>query len=216
MRFLVVDEHPLLRAALESLITRRFSVAEILAVESHEQAMEVLRRLPADLVVTDLLCCRAGDREGLRDLVGAAAPGRIVVFGRCSGGADARRAQTAGVHGYVPATSPSELIGAAIGLVLAGGLYFPQLSAVDRQTTAGHGRQPMERLSPRQREVLRGLQAGQGDKAIAQALGLSVATVKLHVQGILRHVGAHNRTEAVMRLADRDGERVAAVEGRSN
>ena len=55
------------------------------------------------------------------------------------------------------------------------------------------------RLSSRQLEVLRLIEMGQTNKEIAKALGISVATVKLHVQAILNITGARNRTEAALR-----------------
>jgi DNA-binding NarL/FixJ family response regulator len=55
------------------------------------------------------------------------------------------------------------------------------------------------RLSSRQLEVLRFIEMGQTNKEIAKALGISVATVKLHVQAILNVTGARNRTEAALR-----------------
>jgi DNA-binding NarL/FixJ family response regulator len=201
MRFLVIDEHPLLREALENVLKRQFPAAEIDCVDSHAEARERLLREPADLIVTDLLCGTPADLQSLPELVRATAPGRVVVFGKCAG-ESAKRVQAAGVHGYVPATARPELISAAIGLVMAGGVYFPQLPRLDRRSGGESDRQIAERLSSRQREVLRGLQAGQSNKAIARELGLSVATVKLHVQSILRHAGARNRTEAVALIAD--------------
>lgn len=201
MRFLVIDEHPLVREALEGVLRRQFPAAEISAVGSHDEAQESVRRRPADLILTDMMCGAPEDLKALPALVEAAAPGRVVVFGKCAGRAGARRIQATGVHGYVPATSRAELVGAAVGLVLAGGVYFPQVPAQDRRVHDA-GRPLVERLSARQREVLRGLQAGQSNKLIARAMGISVATVKLHVQAILRETGARNRTEAVAIAAE--------------
>jgi DNA-binding NarL/FixJ family response regulator len=197
MRFLVIGEHPLLRDALEGVLRRQFPSADVSAVESHDEARQSIGHQPVDLIVTDLLCSRSTELDDLPGLVSAAAPGRVVVFGKCDGRASARRVQAAGVHGYVPASSRPELLGAAIGLVAAGGVYFPDLSAAEKPRTADDGRRFVERLSPRQHEVFRGLLGGQSNKTIARALGISVATVKLHVQSILRMAGARNRTEAV-------------------
>jgi two-component system nitrate/nitrite response regulator NarL len=110
----------------------------------------------------------------------------------------AKRAQAAGAHGYVPATAQAELVGAAVALVVAGGVYFPQLATPDHRSPTEDPRPLLERMSPRHREVFQGLRAGQSNKAIARSLGISVATVKLHVQAIFRLTGAHNRTEAVV------------------
>lgn len=202
MRLLVVDEHPLLREALGAMLRRQFPAAEVSAVESHDEARKAVLPHPADLVLTNLMCGHAEDLQSLPELVGAAAPGRVVVFGNCFGHINAKRAQAAGVHGYVPATSQPELVGAAIGLVLAGGFYFPQLPSAGSRSTSDNGRPLVKRLSPRQQEVLRGLQAGRSNKAIAGELGLSVATIKLHVQAILKLTGSRNRTEAAVLAAE--------------
>jgi DNA-binding NarL/FixJ family response regulator len=59
--------------------------------------------------------------------------------------------------------------------------------------------EPRERVprGKRELEILIHLERGQSNKAIARALGLSLATVKLHVQSILRSTGARNRVEAI-------------------
>ncbi|MGZ3313933.1 MAG: response regulator transcription factor, partial [Caulobacteraceae bacterium] len=81
--------------------------------------------------------------------------------------------------------------------ILAGGLYFSDFSSLSsRQRTETPLR---TRLSGRQLEVLRLIELGQTNKEIAKALGISVATVKLHVQAILNITGARNRTEAALR-----------------
>jgi DNA-binding NarL/FixJ family response regulator len=205
MKVLVVDEHPLLREALEATLRRQFPQAQVVSVESHEAAREALLRQPVDVVLADLFCCRDAKLKTLPDVVSATAPGRVVVLGKCDDRQGVRRAQAAGACGYIPATAPPELIGAAVALVRAGGLYFPQLGAFDHRSPSDDPRPLLERMSPRHREVLQGLRAGQSNKAIARSLGISVATVKLHVQAIFRITGAHNRTEAVvLTAADQD------------
>jgi DNA-binding NarL/FixJ family response regulator len=203
MRALIVDEHPLLRDALKGILRQQFPGAEVWSVDSHKEACDAVRREPADLVVTDLLCCRAKDLVSLPELVACAAPGRVIVLGKCSGRVNAKRAQDAGVHGYVPATAEPTLVAAAVALVIAGGIYFPQLTQDDEGVLVEPGPSFLGRLSRRQREVLQGMRQGQTNKAIASALGISIGTVKLHVQAILRYAGARNRSEAV-RFAARE------------
>jgi DNA-binding NarL/FixJ family response regulator len=206
LRLLIADQHPFLREALEAILRRQFPTAEISTVESHNEAHDAVLRQPADLLLTDLFCCRAGDSESFVKLVESVSPGRVIVVGQCPGPANVRLAKTAGAHGYLPPSSRPELVAAAIGLVLSGGVYFPDPVSLDQRSTSETGRRLVDRLSRRQRDVLRGLQAGQSNKAIARALGISVATVKLHVQAIFRQTGAHNRTEAVALTADQSDD----------
>ena len=106
-------------------------------------------------------------------------------------------AYEAGVRGCIPKTAAPELITAALRLIEAGGLYFSDFANIAaRQKTDPPLR---SRLSSRQVEVLRLIELGQTNKEIAKALGISVATVKLHVQAILNITGARNRTEAALR-----------------
>jgi DNA-binding NarL/FixJ family response regulator len=58
-------------------------------------------------------------------------------------------------------------------------------------------------LTPRQQQVLEGLELGLPNKLIAARLNLSENTVKMHIQHIMRKCSAHNRTEAVLRCSGR-------------
>ena len=111
----------------------------------------------------------------------------------------ARRARAHGFSGILPKTDEAPLMLAAVRLVLAGGEYFPcfeEAEAPMGSSTLG----PADRLSARQREVLEEMRLGRTNKEIAKTLGISIATVKLHVQAVLGAAGARNRTEAVTRL----------------
>lgn len=112
----------------------------------------------------------------------------------------ARRAHAHGFSGLLPKTDDGPLMVAAIKLVLAGGEYFPCFEEIDASEGL-HNAGPIDRLSKRQKEVLEEMRQGRTNKEIAKTLGISIATVKLHVQAVLSAAGARNRTEAVSRLA---------------
>ena len=111
----------------------------------------------------------------------------------------ARLARRHGFRGVLPKTFDLPVAAAALRLVLAGGEYFPcfDLEEAAAPIGAGPARGP---LSRRQAEILTELEAGATNKEIARKLGISLATVKMHVRALLNIVGARNRTEAVMRL----------------
>jgi DNA-binding NarL/FixJ family response regulator len=139
-----------------------------------------------------------GDPElrELKAVVDTMRPAPLVLFSALSP-AEVQTAYEAGVRGCIPKTASADLITAALRLILAGGLYFSDFSSLSaRQRTDPPLR---SRLSGRQLEVLRLIEMGQTNKEIAKALGISVATVKLHVQAILNITGARNRTEAALR-----------------
>jgi two-component system, NarL family, nitrate/nitrite response regulator NarL len=114
----------------------------------------------------------------------------------------ARRARSHGFSGILPKTDEGPLMIAAIRLVLAGGEYFPCFEEAETpRGSAPLG--PADHLSKRQRQVLEEMRLGSTNKEIAKTLGISIATVKLHVQAVLGAAGARNRTEAVSRLLKR-------------
>jgi DNA-binding NarL/FixJ family response regulator len=132
-----------------------------------------------------------------------------------------------GVRGFFSTSIPVEVAIAGLRLVLAGGVYRPlpivsQLETPPLLTTTadadlpeppaisnGNGgtgdlvEGPVAELTPREQQVLEGLELGLPNKLIAARLSLSENTVKMHIQHIMRKCSAHNRTEAVLRCSGR-------------
>lgn len=110
----------------------------------------------------------------------------------------------AGVHGYMlKGDAPSQLVD-AVRIVMAGGVYVPpQLASVISERQTGVDAllaSVMISLTTRQQEVLALLVADKSTKDIARALDLGVGTIKVHLNGVYRALGARNRTEAVTRF----------------
>jgi DNA-binding NarL/FixJ family response regulator len=195
MRAVVVCRFPIYREALARLVGSAFGPD---AAEGHatlQDALEAAAARPLDMLVVDL----SADDPEFRELKAAAEaikPAPLVLFSVLAP-AEVQAAYEAGVKGCIPKTAPPELITAALRLILAGGLYFSDFSSLSSRQRS---ETPLRtRLSSRQLEVLRLIEMGQTNKEIAKALGISVATVKLHVQAILNITGARNRTEAALR-----------------
>jgi DNA-binding NarL/FixJ family response regulator len=112
----------------------------------------------------------------------------------------ARLARRHGFRGVLPKTFDLPVAAAALRLVVAGGEYFPCFDIGEEAIPAAFAAPARAPLSRRQAEILTELEAGATNKEIARKLGISLATVKMHVRALLNLVGARNRTEAVMRL----------------
>ena len=227
MKVLLVDDHPLILSALQTVIEGAGDHVTVVGVESAGAAHAALAaQRDFDLVLLDL---SLGDVDGF-DVLGElrrqhpALP--VVVISATERHSDVLRAVDMGAMGFVPKrTSNGELIG-ALAMVMAGGVYIPPImlgmmsslpipAATARagaaQTvadlTAGAPRQAHRSidslgLTPRQSDVLALLLQGMPNKLIARELGgLSVETVKDHVAAVMRALGVNTRTQAVLAVS---------------
>lgn len=215
MKFLIVDDHPLVREALASVLAQLRPGSQIVQAASGAAARAALQDGEAvDLVLLDL---RLPDGSGLALLPTIAAQhiGTAVVV--LSGDLDretVQQALAAGAVGCIPKTEPRDVLAGALALVLAGGIYVPPLALQAMpvvappwstpSTTSRAGTQPTPAdlgLTGRQLDVLALLMQGKNNKLICRALGLAEPTVKNHVSAILRALGVDSRTEAVLAVS---------------
>jgi DNA-binding NarL/FixJ family response regulator len=195
MRAIVVSRYPVSRDGLIRLVGTISAPEDVEGFSTLEAALASAAAKPADLMVIE---GAPGEPEFamLKAAVKAVAPTPVALFAMLPP-AEVEAAHESGVKGCVPKTAPPDLFIAALKLILAGGLYFSDLGDMIAKPRSEAGLR--SRLSARQLEVLKLIEIGQTNKEIAKALGISVATVKLHVQAILNVTGARNRTEAALR-----------------
>jgi DNA-binding NarL/FixJ family response regulator len=201
MRTIVVSRYPVCREGISRLVGALSDHEEVVGVSDLDEALGGAADKPADLVILEV---SSGDVElaQLKRTINAVKPAPVVLFAMLSQ-AEVQAARDSGVSGCVPKTAPPDLFMAALKLILAGGLYFSDFGETTAKPPAELGAR--SRLSARQLGVLKLIEIGQTNKEIAKALGISVATVKLHVQAILNITGARNRTEAALRARGQIG-----------
>ncbi|NBD21057.1 response regulator [Aquabacterium fontiphilum] len=221
MKVLLIDDHPLILAALQSVILGLGDHVRVTAADSGRAAREALQNDPAHQLV--LLDLQLGDADGFDLLVEFRTryPGLpIVVISASDRTSDVIRAIDLGAMGFVPKRASNETLFEALQQVLSGGVYVPPMNMGDAQgwtvdaataanvqqhaLAAGYQTAPsLEELSltPRQTDVLNLLLKGQPNKLIARELGLSVETVKDHVAAVLRALGVNSRTQAVIAVS---------------
>lgn len=190
LHVLLIESQPLFIEALSLALRRVWPRATFLCVQCCADGLKLLRERPCDIVIANVETLE----DQLSPVITAAAPAPVIATANSIQNDRVFHALAAGARAYLPKTLSGDAICGAITVALSGGVCLPPQVAsvlVDR----GANRSPR---TGRETEILAHLARGASNKAIARELGLSVATVKLHVQSILRSTGARNRVEAIV------------------
>jgi DNA-binding NarL/FixJ family response regulator len=200
IKVLVVDDHEVVRQGLVSVF--KDSALRIVGnAADPDEAVTQARKLKPDVVLLDV---RLGDKDGLdaiRRIHSAAPASRIIVLSGFDNPTYIARAVSAGAHDYVLKTaSRAELIAAVTGAAKGAA---PARSGQLRRMAgamANRGVPPDADvpLTPRETQTLRLVAMGLSNKEIADALKISVETVKEHVQNMLRKISLNDRTQAAV------------------
>ena len=199
IRVLIVDDHPVVRAGLASLLRRQSGVKLSGAAHSGEEALEVLKRIPADVILLDLRMPTINGIDVLNLLNAEPNPPRAIILSSYELEEEIYKAVKAGARGYLSKNAPREEIVEAISVVAGGGTYFPERIA--KWITE---REDRSSLSAREIEILEMVSRGLTNKEIAGALNISHYTVRNHINHISAKLQGADRTEAAT-LALRQG-----------
>jgi len=193
-RVLVVDDHPLIIAAVQGVLTGSGVASAVDQASSLRDARAKLRDASYQLVVLDLGLSDSQGMNGLLTLREDFPDIPVIILTSDSSIETVTAAFENNARGFVvKGESPHTLV-SAVRTVLAGGTHIPELSGVNLPPSP-----PATPLSPRKLDVLRLLLEGLPNKTIASRLGLSENTIKVHIAGIYAELNVHNRVQAVMR-----------------
>jgi DNA-binding NarL/FixJ family response regulator len=204
-RVLIVDDHPLVRDGLRSVIAVSFDGCEIFEASSMEEAMVTLgKQSNFDLVLLDVNIPDVKRLDGLKLLRNRHPILPVVMVSGSFDRAIVREALAAGAAGFIPKSIKRSAIVEALHRVVSGEIYMPDAIEDSPQENAEEAEilAKIESLTPQQRIVLTHLVHGRLNKQIAHDLSVSMTTVKAHVSAILQKLNVFSRTQAVI-LANR-------------
>ena len=211
IRVVLADDQAMIRAGL--LLVLR-AEPEIEVVAECADGMEVLQAVAAyrpDVVLMDLRMPRMDGLEATRRVRRMPDPSRVLALTTFDDDEVLWGALDAGVDGFILKDSPPEALDAAIRTVAAGGAWLdprvaPRVLAGLRQRTGershSQAAELLERLTPRERQVLQLLATGATNQEIADQLHLGARTVKSHVSAVFSKLGARDRVAAVVLAHD--------------
>jgi len=195
MNILVIDDHPLFRSGIATVVEELATSVSRTEVGGCEEALRLIDAGEAfDLILLDLNLPTLAGMTGLTRLRDAAPATPIVIVSATENADKIKQAIRAGAKGYIPKSASREIILHALRLVLSGGVFLPINIVMEAPSPAAGDDEPQ--LTARQREVLRQLARGKSNKEIADLLGVAENTVRVHVAAILKYLGVKNRAEA--------------------
>lgn len=225
MKFLVADDHELIRQGVKGLLRGLDADAQFDEADSWE-TLNAAARPDAnhDLAIVDLHMPGMAGATSLEALLKGNPALPVVVLSAEESPDEMRAVLAAGALGFVPKRQPASVMLKAIELVLSGGAYVPMealslLGAHGAPSSASsaqaspesaaaappssvpalqpHQQHLMENLSPRQQDIMRLVHRGWTNKMIARELGMAEGTVKVHLSVIFRALAVRNRATAI-------------------
>lgn len=199
-RVLIVDDHPLYGDALALALRISFSDCEIRKAETLKEALDVLDDGYApDLVMFDLKLPDVTGISGFREFIERSPDARVLVISSLASAELVQSLLQLGARGFLPKDASTKKLKHAIKEVAAGRRHVPhQFQNVDQNACAYQSNPELSALTSQQVRILKLICAGKPNKQIAYELSLAEATVKAHITALLRRLGVHNRTEAVV------------------
>jgi DNA-binding NarL/FixJ family response regulator len=203
IRVLVVDDHPIVRQGLVSVLSDEDDLEVVGEAGSGREAIGLVARLRPDVVLLDLEMDDIDGIEAIPQLRSAHAAVGVLVFTAYDTDERVLGAIRAGARGYLLKGASAEEIARGIRSVASGGSYLEPRVASKVLAEVNAPRRTGSTLSEREREVLRLVADGLPTKQIAASLAISERTVKFHVNSIFHKLGADNRAQAVALAAQR-------------
>ena len=202
IRVILADDHAVVRAGLKTILSAARDITVISEASSGREAVALAERFKPDVVVMDLVMPDTDGVDATRQIV-ARSPAKVLVLTMHTGDEYVATALSAGASGYlVKSAAERELVDAVRGV--ARGDVYVQPSVVrvvaqrlERTERMATDRARLERLTTREREVLRLVAEGYGAPDIGQRLAISAKTVDTYRRRINEKLGISQRPEYV-------------------
>lgn len=195
---MLVDDHPLVRIGMTTVINQQPDMQVIGESESAQEAPALYRELRPDIVLMDLRLREDSGADVTAKIKADHPDARILVISNYEGDEDIRQALKAGAQGYLFKSIVEEELVDAIREIVAGREYLPK-SVISRLGEHNSS----EKLTHRESEMLELLGKGLNNREMGQVLGIAEDTIKTHLKNLFRKFKVSSRAEAVSEAMQR-------------
>jgi two-component system nitrate/nitrite response regulator NarL len=211
IRILVVDDHTLFRRGLIALLAAQPGMDVAGEAGDAGEAQRLALQLKPDVILLDNHLPGVKGVDALPGLREAAPNARVLMLTVSEEAEDLTTALMQGASGYLLKTVDIEVLAESITKVhqgdapispeMAGKLATAYQSLRQRTAAAAAPHDPIDSLSPREMQILDEIARGASNKEIARIFSIAEATVKIHVQHILRKLNLNSRVQAAVHAA---------------
>jgi NarL family two-component system response regulator LiaR len=198
IRVLVVDDHEVVREGLRTFLELQEGIEVVGEAADGAAALVAAEELRPDVILMDLVMPRLDGLEAMRALRESVPGARVIVLTSFPDEDKLMPALRAGAAGYLLKNTAPQELARAVRAAHAGEALLDPLVAARLVEALARDTEPLDRLTPREREVLVLIGRGFPNKLIARELGLSEKTVKTHVGHVLAKLAVSDRTQAAV------------------
>ena len=206
VRVVVVDDHPMFRAGLRTLVDESAGLELVGEADNGTDAVAVCRHAQPDVVLMDVRMPGLSGVEATREIATTAPSTGVLMLTMLEDDTSVFAAMRAGARGYIlKGSAPDEIVRAIEAVAAGDAIFGPALATRMRHFfTAGRSGEPhpFPELTTRERDVLDRMAAGDANPVIADALGLSEKTVRNNVSAIFAKLLVADRGQAIVRARD--------------
>jgi two-component system, NarL family, response regulator NreC len=207
IRVVVADDHAVVRAGIRAILQAEGDLVIVGEAGDGRSALEAVGQHRPDVLVVDLTMPESNGLDVIARVRGASPGTNVLVLSMHAAPEFVRGARRAGALGYVVKGSGLEDLVRAIRLVASGEVFLDATAtAIERSDSleASASMDDLERLTPREREVLQLVAEGYTNREIGDRLGVAAKTVDVHRSNVMRKLDLHT-AQALTRFAIRRG-----------
>lgn len=209
IRVLLVDDHTLFRSGIKALLSRDPAFEVIGEAGDGLEGVKRALSLQPDVVLMDLHMPGLSGREALQLILEDRPQTRVVMLTVSENADDLMETLRAGALGYLLKNIDADFLTNAVrraaqGEAVMSDQMTAKLMASVRGAPTAARASDVDKLTPREREILAFLARGASNKEIARGLELAESTVKIHIQNILKKLGVNSRVQAAIYAVEND------------